>query len=598
MSRVLSPASAPLTILGLLGITLATSCFILPSGDKDDSTDEDEEDDPFGWGDDGGDDGGGDSGVDEDGDGYNASEDCDDSDSSVYPGADEACDGVDNDCDGDIDEDGFSTWYVDDDGDGYGDPVYSLESCDPPDGYVSNDDDCDDNRTDVNPGASEVCDGRDNDCNGDIDDDPVDGSAFFEDKDGDGFGKAGTEYLACDGATNDWDCNDSDSTEPQYVKAGATGAENGSLSNPWNTIQEGIDRASDCVLVAPGTYSGAVDFRGANIEVSSTGGAAATILDGSTLSGKAVVTFKTGEGAGAVLDGFTIRNGRGFLEESSTTTSCASDYTCTDYFSTYCGGGIYADGADPTLRNLVLTSNVLPDASSTASGNDTYYVYSYGGAGCFLSSNATLSGLTVNDNKADQGGAFYVDAYSAVEISQSEVYENDANDAGGIQVDQGSLSLTNVIVTANSATNNTGGGVMVVGGSLVVENSTVVGDDGSALYLTDNGTASVTSSILAYTYDGYGVYVAPGSSFTGRYNNVFGNNDGEYSGITNPTGTNGNISSNPSFVSWSNNLDYADDLNLKSTSPSVNAGDPSTAKKDADGSANDQGAYGGPDGSW
>ncbi len=42
--------------------------------------------------------------TDADGDGYDAGEDCDDSDASVNPGAEEACDDVDNDCDGAIDE--------------------------------------------------------------------------------------------------------------------------------------------------------------------------------------------------------------------------------------------------------------------------------------------------------------------------------------------------------------------------------------------------------------------------------------------------------------------------------------------------------------
>ncbi len=88
---------------------------------------------------------------DHDHDGYDSIElggdDCDDFDAEVHPGADEYCDDVDNDCDGEIDPDSSvdaPTWYLDADSDTYGDPETSTVSCDAPDGYVANDDDCDD----------------------------------------------------------------------------------------------------------------------------------------------------------------------------------------------------------------------------------------------------------------------------------------------------------------------------------------------------------------------------------------------------------------------------------------------------------------------
>jgi MYXO-CTERM domain-containing protein len=83
----------------------------------------------------------------------------------------EICDGLDNDCDGEIDNDAVdaSTWYLDADGDGYGDPSSPIVACEPPDGYVADSTDCDDTRADVNPGAPEVCDGVDNCCDGVVD---------------------------------------------------------------------------------------------------------------------------------------------------------------------------------------------------------------------------------------------------------------------------------------------------------------------------------------------------------------------------------------------------------------------------------------------
>ena len=106
--------------------------------------------------------------LDEDGDGYLAAEDCDDADASAFPGAEEICDGVDNDCNGATPD------------------VFNLDG----DAYTCVDD-CNDNDPNINPGQAEIgCDGFDNDCDGLIDDDDssVTGlSTFHADSDGDGY---------------------------------------------------------------------------------------------------------------------------------------------------------------------------------------------------------------------------------------------------------------------------------------------------------------------------------------------------------------------------------------------------------------------------
>ena len=79
-----------------------------------------------------------------DGDGYLEGDDCDDNDASIYPGAVETCDGVDNNCDGTVDEGVTDTFYTDADGDGFGDSESTVEACDAPDGTVPNGNDCDD----------------------------------------------------------------------------------------------------------------------------------------------------------------------------------------------------------------------------------------------------------------------------------------------------------------------------------------------------------------------------------------------------------------------------------------------------------------------
>jgi len=116
----------------------------------------------------------GSSSSDADGDGYVAAEDCDDGNAWVYPDAIELCDGVDNDCDDEIDENPPAL-YRDSDGDGFGDPSNETEaSCEWSSGYSPYGTDCDDSDADVYPGAGETCDDLDNDCDDLIDEDDPD----------------------------------------------------------------------------------------------------------------------------------------------------------------------------------------------------------------------------------------------------------------------------------------------------------------------------------------------------------------------------------------------------------------------------------------
>lgn len=214
-----------------------------------------------------------DEGCDGDGDGYCAASmevssgatcqpgDCDDTNPAVNPGALERCSGVDENCNGQVDEgcdddgDGFCdasmevvlsptgelpavcsmgpadcddtdasltspVWYRDADGDGAGDPSQVEETCTPPAGYVTRGDDCDDTDPERSPSAAEVCDGKDNDCNGEVDDDATDGTTYYVDADGDGFGDPQSEVVVSCAAPSGYvanadDCDDtSASTYP------------------------------------------------------------------------------------------------------------------------------------------------------------------------------------------------------------------------------------------------------------------------------------------------------------------------------------------------------------------------------------------------
>jgi len=146
--------------------------------------------------------------------------DCDDSDAAISPAGTEICNGVDDDCDGSVDEGATdaATWYADADGDGYGDATISTTACSQPSGHVADGADCDDGDTVINPGASEACDGIDNDCDGDVDEDSaVDATTWYADTDADGYGaSASGTQAACSlpsgYSASDDDCDDSDST--------------------------------------------------------------------------------------------------------------------------------------------------------------------------------------------------------------------------------------------------------------------------------------------------------------------------------------------------------------------------------------------------
>ena len=152
--------------------------------------------------------------VDADNDGYSLCDgDCDDNNSAVHPNATEICDGIDNNCDGNIDEGVTNTYYQDSDGDGYGNPNVAVQACSAPSGYVSDNTDCDDNNSAAHPNATEICDGIDNNCDGNTDEGVT--NTYYQDSDADGYGNPSVAVQACSApsgyVSNDADCNDGNS---------------------------------------------------------------------------------------------------------------------------------------------------------------------------------------------------------------------------------------------------------------------------------------------------------------------------------------------------------------------------------------------------
>jgi hypothetical protein len=172
--------------------------------------------------------------------------DCNDADMSINPGATEICNAIDDDCNG-IADDGltFTIYYADADGDTYGDAAVTSTTCDgAPMGYVIDDTDCDDISAAINPGASEICNAIDEDCNG-IADDGLTFTTYFADTDADTYGDAFNTTTTCDGlpsgyVTDNTDCDDTQNT----VYPGAVEICDGLDNNCDGNFDEGTVTAS------------------------------------------------------------------------------------------------------------------------------------------------------------------------------------------------------------------------------------------------------------------------------------------------------------------------------------------------------------------
>lgn len=185
-------------------------------------------------------------------------DDCDDADEEVHPEAEEICDLRDNNCDGTIDEDtGLLLTWPDADEDGFGDATRrATYACALAPGYVTNNFDCDDAVDTTYPGADEVCDFVDNDCDRDIDEQAIDRVLVYPDLDGDGDGDGRYPVLSCEptgrySATGD-DCDDARLT----VNSSAVEVCDGLDNNCDGTIDEGVANACGTCGPAPAERCG------------------------------------------------------------------------------------------------------------------------------------------------------------------------------------------------------------------------------------------------------------------------------------------------------------------------------------------------------
>ena len=475
--------------------------------------------------------------------------DCDDSEASVYPGATEVCDLLDNDCDGDIDDADSSldtstttTWAPDTDVDGYGDDSVTVDACVAPSGYISTLGDCDDGDADINPDATEVCDEVDNDCDTYVDDEDdsldvsVGGSTYYADADGDGYGDetdAGQGFCDDPGsgyAEDDTDCDDGD----DEVNPGATEVCNlvdddcdtstssdgmawwepssGSASDLTSTLAAGTSSApvafsstgDGTAYVCAGTWYANIEIDGDTVELVGVDGSGSVIIDGA--GDDSVVDIKNGAVVSAT--GFTLQNGdgsKGGAVSVDESTLSGSDLAFLDSVADE-GGGMYVDDSTVDLSDCEFDGNSADD---------------YGG-GLFVEDSGlvTLTACDITDNEASDGGGAYVTSSSTLTIDLADVSSNDASNGlgGGIFCYDGDeVGITDSDFTNNSAYYY-GGGVSLDGCELTMDGGSFTSN--SAYYsgaidsyddisITDVSFTSNTASV-----DGGAIWIELGRNGT------------------------------------------------------------------------------------
>lgn len=390
------------------------------------------------------------SSTDLDSDGYSADDgDCNDNDSTVFPGAAELCDGMDHSCDGILAP--LVLWFPDSDSDGFGVlPASPIRSCIALPGHAPQEGDCNDTRSDIHPLAPEVCDALDNDCDLGIDEGLP--AHTWRDADGDGFGTLAD--IRCSFASGyvsrRGDCNDlSAAVHPGAADVAGDGLDSdcGGTVGPdphvglstlsFGTLAAALSTAQDgaTVWVGPGVFQEtSLSFEGRSLKLMSTDMATTTVIDANR-AGR-LFRFTKGETAQAVLDGFTLRNG--LMNPGD-------------------GGAIYIQNSGPTLQNLVFSDNeALAPTADLVEGGNGGAIASFGGTPllvqCRFQNNrasALLRGTECPENGCPDsgglGGAVLVSG-GEVQIGASDFESNRAElsaEAGGgaISVQQGALAI-------------------------------------------------------------------------------------------------------------------------------------------------------------
>jgi hypothetical protein len=497
------------------------------------------------------------------------------------------------------------TCYADTDGDGYGDAAVSQIFClTCGEGFVADNTDCDDADPAVRPGATEICDGVDNNCDGQIDENEVccpPGSIVYVDQNASGANDGSSwanafNYLqdalalapTCSGVTQIW------------VAAGTYYPDEGAG-------QTDDDRNSRFVML-PGVaiYGG---FNGTETMLSQRNREAnLTVLsgdltqnDGPGFAGngenayQVVRALGAGITASSVLDGFVVTAGN------------ADGPTGMDMRSR--GGGMYiAEGAQPTVANCIfadnaatwgggmsIMDNALPTlANCQFTGNNV----ATRGGGLECTTAVTLSDCVFSDNSAGANGGGMWLSSAAPTLIRCTVVENTASGLGGGIYLQGGSAQMNACRIAGNYSNFRGGGMYNDAAAPVLRNCVFTGNyapnsGGGGMYNSASSPDIAYCSFSGNSSDTGGAIRNVNASFPIINNSIFWGNNTE---VTDQAGSeaamansiiqggypgSGNLDVDPLFVSQPPvGQGTSGDLRLQECSPAIDAGTSAGASDD------------------